>query len=126
MFKRISEKAQIQQGDSCPIKIRDCKIVRDKTYNTRYLELELENNSEKTLASLNIMIVCFDKDGDKIMEEEHNFYTHRNFRRAGYRVEHPENAMSIPEETTRVSVRVMKVLAYRCGDHGEIIDITNL
>lgn len=125
MFKRISEKAQIQQVDTCPIKINDCTILRDKVNNSRYLQLELENDSGKTLASLNIFIKGFDKNGDPLIEEEHNFYTHRNYRGTNYRVEYSGDAIVIPEETVRVSVHVVKVLAYRCGDHGEIIDITD-
>lgn len=125
IWNKISDKAAITEIPSCPIRILDCTILHDKKNNQKYLQLEIENHSDRVLASLTLMVICRNSEGSCIAQEEHNFFTHRNFSGNQYDIQHQESAVTLPDGTVRVSVQVQQVLAYRCGDHGETLDITN-
>lgn len=124
-YRVISTLMQVQQSERCPVRIRNCSITSDSRSRSRYLQLELENHSRHTLSQIHLRISCYDRAGTSLGTQEQIIQA-RNGSIPKLGVSHyTGSSIVLPNaDLSRISVRVKKVVAYRCGDHGETIDIT--
>lgn len=124
-YRVISTLAQVQQSERCPVRIRNCSVASDPRKRSRYLQLELENHSRHTLSQIHLRISCYDRAGTSLGTQEQIIQA-RGGSMSKFGVSHYNgSSIVLPNaDLSRVNVRVKKVTAYRCGDHGETIDIT--